>query len=211
MLDEQHRDVGGQARHDVEEFPPLGLRHARRRLVEQQDGGLRGEGGGDLDLPLLAIGQGGDPLVHDVVETEAGEDVGRLLHEARRGVEAGQGAAPSPRRSETTRAIISSGVMAPKSWLIWKVRAMPRFTRASRFSAVMSSPPSSTFPALGFSTPVRRLTKVVLPAPLGPISACRAPRSSRNDTSSVAVMPPKRMMRPRVSSAAVMTCLRAGR
>ena len=39
----------------------------------------------------------------------------------------------------------------------------------------MSSPASTMRPAVGASTPVSRLTKVVLPAPLGPISACRAP------------------------------------
>ena len=53
-----------------------------------------------------------------------------------------------------TSAIISSGVMVAKSWLIWKVRARPRFTRASRGNPVMSSPISAMRPELGFSTPV---------------------------------------------------------
>ena len=40
-----------------------------------------------------------------------------------------------------------------------------------------------------------RLTSVVLPAPLGPISACRAPFSTLRQTLSVAMMPPKRFSR----------------
>ena len=40
----------------------------------------------------------------------------------------------------------------------------------------MSSPSSTMRPEVGSSTPVSRLISVVLPAPLGPISAWRAPR-----------------------------------
>ena len=41
--------------------------------------------------------------------------------------------------------------------------------------------------------PVMQLNKVVLPAPLGPISEVISPWFKENDTSSKAVMPPKRM------------------
>src|SRR5215217_2201087 len=56
-------------------------------------------------------------------------------------------------------------------------------------------------------TPVSRLMKVVLPAPLGPINAWRAPCSSLNDTLSVATRPPKRLTRPFVSRAIAMSYL----
>ena len=46
-------------------------------------------------------------------------------------------------------------------------------------------------PRVGGSTPVSRLTKVVLPAPLGPISAWRAPASSRKSMSRAAASAPK--------------------
>ena len=39
----------------------------------------------------------------------------------------------------------------------------------------MFSSPRNTSPAVGANTPVSRLMNVVLPAPLGPISAWRAP------------------------------------
>src|SRR5580704_2581305 len=54
-------------------------------------------------------------------------------------------------------------------------------------------------PAVGRSTPVSRLITVVLPAPFGPINACRAPFSIDNETSCAATMPPKRFSSPIVS------------
>src|SRR5215475_1482707 len=63
-----------------------------------------------------------------------------------------------------------------------------------------------TWPALGASAPLRRLTNVVLPAPLGPISAWRAPASSWKSTSRVTISAPKLRLRPRVSRSGVVTC-----
>src|SRR5713226_4269286 len=53
----------------------------------------------------------------------------------------------------------------------------------------MSWPSSRMRPALGFSTPVRRLMTVVLPAPFGPISAWRAPASIFSERSRVTLVP----------------------
>ena len=92
-------------------------------------------------------------------------------------------------RSETARLMVSSGVRSPNSWLIWKVRAMPSLTRRCEAYAVMSRPSSRMRPAVGRSTPVRRLISVVLPAPFGPISAWRAPFSTFSETLLVAVEP----------------------
>src|SRR5215471_18028720 len=64
----------------------------------------------------------------------------------------------------------------------------------------MSLPSSRICPAVGLVTPVSRLTMVVLPAPFGPISAWRAPFSIESDTWLAAMMPPKCLSRPRVSS-----------
>ena len=68
----------------------------------------------------------------------------------------------------------------------------------------MSSPSSRMRPADGRSTPVSRLMTVVLPAPLGPISAWRAPFSILSDRPATAVRPPKCFSRPTVSSTAAM-------
>src|SRR4029077_9158268 len=65
---------------------------------------------------------------------------------------------------------------------------------------VISSPLSQTLPLDGFSTPVKRLTSVLLPAPLGPISACRAPASIRRSRLLVTRSAPKFLQSPWVSS-----------
>src|SRR6202034_2103053 len=76
---------------------------------------------------------------------------------------------------------------------------MPSRTRWCGRSPVMSLPARMMLPAVGRSTPVSRLITVVLPAPFGPIKACRAPFSIDNETSCAAIMPPKRFSRPTVS------------
>src|SRR5580692_4414485 len=63
----------------------------------------------------------------------------------------------------------------------------------------MSLPSRMMRPSVGFSTPVRRLMTVVLPAPFGPISAWRAPFSIDSERSWAATMPPKRFSRSMVS------------
>src|SRR5262249_41454578 len=80
-------------------------------------------------------------------------------------------------------------------------------------SAVMRSPRKCTSPAVGSSAPVSRLMSVVLPAPLGPISAWRAPEAMARLTASTATSAPKRRVRFVVASAGVAglcSCERAG-
>src|SRR5512145_2240048 len=59
-------------------------------------------------------------------------------------------------------------------------------------------------PASGRNRPVNRLMTVVLPAPFGPIKACREPCSIRSESVLAATMPPNRLPRFIVSSAAGM-------
>src|SRR5208282_3936670 len=56
-----------------------------------------------------------------------------------------------------------------------------------------------TLPALGSSSPEIRLTRVVLPAPLGPITAWIRPARKASDTPSTAARPPKRRAKPRTT------------
>src|SRR5258706_3351912 len=51
--------------------------------------------------------------------------------------------------------------------------------------------------------PLTQFSTLVLPAPLGPISAKSSPRSTANDTSSSTVKPPKRRLRPATASSAI--------
>src|SRR6266852_788487 len=51
--------------------------------------------------------------------------------------------------------------------------------------------------------PLMQLSTLVLPAPLGPISANSSPISTASDTFSSTVSPPKRKVRPLISSSAI--------
>src|SRR6478609_3138839 len=53
-------------------------------------------------------------------------------------------------------------------------------------------PSNDQVPLLGLSKPQRRLKRVVLPAPFGPMSAVMAPRGTSRCSTSTAVMPPNR-------------------
>src|SRR5437868_6405636 len=84
---------------------------------------------------------------------------------------------------------------------------MPSCTRLCGSRPVMSRPPSRMLPVVGRSTPVSMLMIVVLPAPFGPISACRAPFSIESVTSLVAIMPPNCFTSPFVSSTGAISAL----
>src|SRR6266567_1684642 len=109
----------------------------------------------------------------------------------------------TPRRSATPSATLSSTERRRNSALIWNVRPSPRFTRVACPTAVMSSPPSTIRPEEGASAPMSMLTKVVLPAPFGPIRAWRAPVCRRKSMSSATVSAPKLLHSLCVSSAAL--------
>src|SRR5487761_2468293 len=54
-------------------------------------------------------------------------------------------------------------------------------------------------PLLARNSPDKRLMSVVLPAPLGPITACTSPASSASDTSATAARPPNWRLKPRTT------------
>ena len=85
MLDEQDGDARvADAADAVHEVLPLGRVHAGGGLVEQQQARLGGQGAGDLDQPLLPVGQAGGRRVRRAVQTDEpqrihGAQPGRLL------------------------------------------------------------------------------------------------------------------------------------
>ena len=64
----------------------------------------------------------------------------------------------------------------------------------------MRVPSSQTSPASAFIAPVTRLNSVVLPDPLGPISAVMLPAATVRSAPSTAVMPPNALAAPLTSS-----------
>src|SRR5258706_7407387 len=77
---------------------------------------------------------------------------------------------------------------------------MPRRAICAGFSPVMSAPLKWMLPRVGLRNWVSRLKQVVLPAPLGPISAWMLPRRTFRDTSCTATKPLNSLVKPRVSS-----------
>jgi len=77
-----------------------------------------------------------------------------------------------------------------KARAIWKERTRPRSAMRCGDRPVIGVPPRCTLPWSGVSMPVTRFTKVVLPAPLGPIRPRISPAASVMPTSSLATSPP---------------------
>src|ERR1700730_2647922 len=80
----------------------------------------------------------------------------------------------------------------------WKDRAMPRWAILCGGVPAMSRPSNTMRPAVGAICPLSRLKKVVLPAPLGPITECRAPSSTSRVTALTAVSAPNSLVSPSV-------------
>src|SRR5262245_21532242 len=83
--------------------------------------------------------------------------------------------------------------------VIWNERASPSAERAGTDRSVTSAPAKRIRPASGRSSPASWATSVVLPAPLGPITAWISPGRTARATPSVATTPPNRLVSPCVS------------
>src|ERR1700680_1721447 len=85
---------------------------------------------------------------------------------------------------------------------------MPRRTSRSEGRPVASLPSTVIVPAFGLITPAMALSRVDLPAPLGPTIAVMAPRWARTLTFSMIGGPPYPAVRPDTSSAAATSAAR---
>ena len=70
VLDQQHRNVGGELLDQRPDALALGRGEARERLVEQQQARLGGQRQPHVDQPLAAVGQGACLRALDAVEPE---------------------------------------------------------------------------------------------------------------------------------------------
>src|SRR5687768_7385844 len=85
----------------------------------------------------------------------------------------------------------SPTVSVGKRFEIWNVRVSPSAARRCVGMRVTSRPNNSMRPSVTGSAPAIRLNSVVLPAPLGPMSARRSPGRTASSTPSTARSPPK--------------------
>ncbi len=79
---------------------------------------------------------------------------------------------------------------------IWNVRSRPARVMASGVRPAISCPAKRTLPPSGRSTPLMHWKAVVLPAPLGPISAVMVPARTAKLAPRRACTPPKERVRP---------------
>src|SRR5215475_6128920 len=101
----------------------------------------------------------------------------------------------------------SSTVRAGNGRTIWNVRPIPRRHASSGVSRSIGSPANRIEPASGASAPAIMLNSVVLPAPLGPITAKISPWRTSNSRSWTARSPLKLFDSPATSSSATMSRL----
>src|SRR3989442_2741178 len=93
-------------------------------------------------------------------------------------------------RAWTASRQFSSTVRVGKRLVIWNVRASPSAARRCGATRVTSRSKRRMAPDVTGSSPEMRLKSVVLPAPLGPMSARRSPGRTASATPSTARSPP---------------------
>src|SRR3977135_4530019 len=93
----------------------------------------------------------------------------------------------------------SSTVRCGNTAEIWNERTSPMRAMVEGRAPVISAPLKNICPRVGERKCVSRLKQVVLPAPLGPISAWMRPRLTLRLTSLTATKPLNSFLRPRVS------------
>ena len=108
------------------------LRHAGRRLVEQQHLRPGRERERDLEQPLLAVGELARRPVAARAEPQRLQDRIGLVDRVAIGRQPRHQVPASPRRSHTASVTASSALRWGNSVLIWNVRTSPRLTRCSR-------------------------------------------------------------------------------
>ena len=183
-----------------------------RGLVEQQQPRLRGQRDRHLELALLAVRERGGRPRADALEPDAREQrLGLGAQRARAAAEAAAARRPCAAAAPAARSRVQlSAANRLECWNVWR-DAEPHAQVLGEAGDVAAVEAHRARVDTG-SAPRISLNSVLLPAPLGPISPCRAPASSRRSTPSTARRPPKRALTPSSSSSAVIAgpgCSRA--
>src|SRR5262245_21208768 len=98
--------------------------------------------------------------------------------------------------------MLSSTFILASTRVSWKVRTRPMRAMACGERPAMSRPSNAMRPESGRRKPLTTLNGVVLPAPLGPMSAVTVAALTSNPAPSTACRPPKRRRTSSISSRA---------
>jgi hypothetical protein len=118
----------------------------------------------------VMLDQDNDELLVAVAD-EPRNVVGLLVAHAAVGSSSGSRRLQCQRHHDLRRTLVAVGQLAQRISVIWKVPAIPMPTRRCAGSPVMSRPSRRICPLLGAKNPLIKLKKVVLLAPLGPITS----------------------------------------
>src|SRR3954447_8888933 len=103
---------------------------------------------------------------------------------------------PSPRCPWAPSSMFCRTVSRDSALVSWKVRTTPRRATWCGESLPSWRPSKDQVPVLGWSNPVSRLNRVVLPAPFGPMRPVIPPRWISRWSTETAVRPPKERVTP---------------
>ena len=161
-------------------------RRGRRAARPAAAGAARREREPHVQQPLAAVGERCLPRRLSMPRAQVAHELAvssftRSMRCASRQMQKRAGPAPAPRGARSPRSSAP-----PKRLVIWNERPMPARVMRVRREPGDRLPCKLTVPRSGANMPEMRLKAVVLPAPLGPISAC----SVRSRTAIDAGRPP---------------------
>src|SRR6266849_1743978 len=169
------------------------MAQSRGRLVQQQQDRVDAQRAGDLNDALLAERQAAGEGVDLVAEADALDLARRFrqqlcLVSAVEAEHAGEGACMATQMRANRDVFQHAHIRHQLT--CWKVRATPSFATSCGGALSMFLPSTEMVPPDDVSTPVIRLKVVLLPAPLGPISATISRAWTSKETSLTAITPP---------------------
>ena len=187
----------GDARDQRHDLAALARGHARGRLVEQQQLGRAGQRDGQLQPPLVAVGQDPARLGRLLAQAHALQQRQRLV------------AVEAPRRHQHVEVpvvvaeegrlhVLEHGEAAEDAGDLERAAHAAAAEAVRRQAADRPRRRRRCWPVSCAMSPVIRLNSVVLPAPLGPMIARRSPGGTARSTPFTAWTPPKCLRRPRV-------------
>ena len=170
----------------------FGRGKARERLIEQQQARLGGQRQPHVDQPLAAVGQAPACAHLDAVQAHDARSRRRSrvdLRDARRVVQNVEALRMARLHGEAD--VLRDGQRREQVGDLERAADARRGDALGRQARRSARRPAGWCRASGGNMPETRLKAVVLPAPLGPISACSVRSRTVKSTPSTALMPPK--------------------
>ncbi len=173
----------------------LGRGHPGGGFVEQQQPRPAGQRQRHLQLLALPVRQRRDRNLRPLLEPDR-RPAARRPWPAGPGASRGSAVTHEPSWRWMPRATVSCAVIDGNRLACCRVWLMPMRDRRTSERSVTSWPSRATVPASARSVPLISLNRVDLPAPFGPIRACRVPAPTARSTPCTAFSAPNERLDP---------------